>query len=227
MSRPDDCAEHPEAALLPWYLSGTLDAEEAQAVERHLAGCAECRRARDEWLRLRTALGRVVESRPGPPPTLFASVLARIDAAERAPARAAAARGPWWERAAAAVFGMLPPRLAPAAALAVIVLQLGLLAGLGTVAYRTIGGPVAVTQSAPEGGRPPLRGAVRLRVAFEDGATARAGRVMLQRLEARIVAGPSAAGFYTVEAPASVEGRPAADVLRSYPAVVRFVEETR
>jgi anti-sigma factor RsiW len=29
--------------LLPWYVNGTLEADEAALVEAHLAECAECR----------------------------------------------------------------------------------------------------------------------------------------------------------------------------------------
>ncbi len=41
--------EHPDD-LLPWYANGTLEGEEREAVEAHLAGCQQCR---DElaWLR--------------------------------------------------------------------------------------------------------------------------------------------------------------------------------
>jgi anti-sigma factor RsiW len=34
---------HPQALLLPWYLSGTLAESEQQDVTGHLAGCAACR----------------------------------------------------------------------------------------------------------------------------------------------------------------------------------------
>lgn len=34
---------HPEALLLPWFLSGTLEAAERKQVTAHLAQCAACR----------------------------------------------------------------------------------------------------------------------------------------------------------------------------------------
>ncbi len=217
-----DETPHPEAALLPWFLSGTLEAGEARAVERHLEACAACRAERDEWARLRTALATEAESRPAPPPELYAAVQSRIAGEARGAAGVARRAEPWWERWAAAAFGLLPPRLAPAAALAVIALQLGLLTGAGVLVYRATHGP-AVTLSGPETGLRPVPGAVRLRVAFRESATAGEIGALLQRLDARIVGGPSAAGFYLVEAPATVEGRTPIEALERS-GLTRFVE---
>jgi anti-sigma factor RsiW len=209
------------ATLLPWYLNGTLTPAETGEVERHLATCASCRAEVEAWRRLRPAVDAAVASRPAPPADLFARVRARIGSEAPAAARPTAAT-PWWERAAAAVFELLPPRLAPAMALAVIVVQLGALAAVGTVAYRAQQALV-VTQSGPEGRRPPAPGAVHLRVAFQESAPEGEIRALLQRLEAAIVDGPSSAGFYIVETPATAGGRPAADALGASP-LVRFVE---
>ena len=75
--------------LLPWYVTGQLDQQEREAVERHLAGCARCekqlrleRRLADEfrattpdvelgWQRLRSRL------EPPPPRRNRAATLAR------------------------------------------------------------------------------------------------------------------------------------------------------
>jgi Putative zinc-finger len=220
--RPD--AIHEAATLIPWYLSGTLGPDESRAVEQHLTGCASCREKVGEWRRLRPALERAIEARPAPARDLFASVISRIDASARAPVQRALAGASWWERIATAVFGVLPPRLAPAAALAVIVLQFGALAVVGTVAYQAMRGPIVTTQSGPEGRRPLRPGMVRLRVAFQDNAPGAEIRGLLQRLDARIIDGPSAAGFYIIETPATVDGRPAADVFQSGVGIIRFAE---
>ncbi|NJO35342.1 MAG: hypothetical protein HC869_21895, partial [Rhodospirillales bacterium] len=39
---------HPEAALLPWYLNGTLGDAESRQVAGHLQSCAACRSELDE-----------------------------------------------------------------------------------------------------------------------------------------------------------------------------------
>ena len=54
---PDDltctqCREH-----LPWYVTGTSSEGEWSAVERHLAGCADCRREAETWGTIATMLG--------------------------------------------------------------------------------------------------------------------------------------------------------------------------
>ena len=41
---------------IPFYVAGTLTKAEATRLERHLAGCAECRRSLDDWQRIATAV---------------------------------------------------------------------------------------------------------------------------------------------------------------------------
>lgn len=224
MSEPRD-AVHETASLLPWYLSGTLGPREARAVEQHLAGCAACRDEVEHLRRLRTALASTVESRPAPARDLFASVRSRIEADAPASALSTVPEASWWERLAAAIFGILPPRLAPAMALAVIVLQLGALAVVGTIAQQALRGPGVSTQSGPDDRRPLPAGTVRLRVAFRDSAPAAEIRALLQRLEARVTDGPSAAGLYIVEAPATVAGRPVMETLQERPELIGFVDK--
>jgi Putative zinc-finger len=216
---------HETATLLPWYLSGTLAPGEARAVEQHLAGCSACREEVEQLRRLRTALATTVESRPAPARDLFASVRSRIEADATAPARSTVPETPWWERFAAAIFGVLPPRMAPAAALAVIVLQLGALAVVGTIAQQALRGPGVTTQSGPVDHRPLPPGLVRLRVAFRPNAPEGEIRALLQRLEARVADGPSAAGFYIVEAPTTIGGRPVTDVLQERAELIGLVEK--
>lgn len=47
-----DC--QPTVELLPWWLNGSLDADERRSVETHLASCADCRRelasTKDAWM---------------------------------------------------------------------------------------------------------------------------------------------------------------------------------
>jgi hypothetical protein len=215
---------HEVATLLPWYLNGTLSPAEAGEVERHLAGCASCRAEMEEWRRLRPALDSAVASRPLPPADLFAAVRRRIEADSSAPVRRATPEAPWWERLAAAVFGVLPPRLAPAAALAVIVLQFGALAVVGTIAQQALRGPSVTTQSDSVEQRPLPEGMARLRVAFRPDPPEGEIRALLQRLEARVADGPSAAGFYIVEAPATIGDRPVTDLLQEQAALIGLVE---
>lgn len=54
MTTPHNLAPpHPTATLLPWYLTGTLKESERQAVDEHLASCADCRAELAHLTRLR------------------------------------------------------------------------------------------------------------------------------------------------------------------------------
>jgi anti-sigma-K factor RskA len=50
--------------LLPWYVNGRLDAEEARQVEAHLAECPACQRDVAELARLLHAHAQTVDERP-------------------------------------------------------------------------------------------------------------------------------------------------------------------
>ena len=217
---------HDERELLTWYVTGTLAAAETAALESHLQVCESCRREVAEIRLLKGAMHAAIESRPTPSGDLFARVPARIQASE--PVRAATSPGlrVWWSQLAEWATALLSPRLAPALALGLIVLQFGVLAVLATGLYQARYRGGVITQSGPEDTRPPA-GGVRLRLAFQDTATAAAIRTALQDTGARIVDGPSAAGFYVVAVPAGPDGERASAALRGNTAVVRFVEEIR
>lgn len=84
------------APLLPWYVNGTLDAGQRQAVESELAHCAECRADVAEFERVSAALQDIDARAPGPSEFVFSRTMARIDdlAAQAADTTPAAVR--WW-----------------------------------------------------------------------------------------------------------------------------------
>jgi predicted anti-sigma-YlaC factor YlaD len=210
-------------ALLPWHLSGTLRREEAAAVETHLLACESCRVELEGLRRLQAAVRASVESRPAPSPDLFARIAARVATEPRRgpePAR----RASWWGSLQVWAAALTVPRLAPALALGVIVFQFGAIAVLGTRLYQGRRAPVMVTQSGPETARQAAEG-LTLRVAFHEGATVAQIAAVLHETRARIVDGPSAAGFYVVAVAAGPESSQAAASLRRQAAVVKFVEE--
>jgi len=206
---------HDAAARLPWYLSGTLPAADRAVVTAHLETCEACRRELAALERLKTAVGATVEARPAPSPDLFARVAARV---------AAEPRVSWWTRLVDLAGTLLAPRLAPAFAVGLIVVQLGALAVLTTRLYQVVPGE-HTTQSGPSTSGPAAAGA-RLRVAFQDTATEREIRSALESVGAQIVEGPSAAGFYVVVVPPAADATRAIETLRSRGAV-RFVEPIR
>ncbi|MEA2443793.1 MAG: hypothetical protein QOJ12_1085, partial [Thermoleophilales bacterium] len=102
------------------YLLGALDRSERAAFERHLAGCAVCRRDVDELMVAVDALPRSVQQ-VAPPPALKASLMATVRAESRGAGAAPARRVRWG--------GRLLARPAFAAAAAAAVLALGVGAG--------------------------------------------------------------------------------------------------
>jgi putative zinc finger protein/fervidolysin-like protein len=206
---------HDAAALLPWYLSGTLPAADRAVVAAHLETCDACRRELAALERLKTAVGAAVEARPAPARDLFARVAARVGAEPR---------GSWWTRLADRAGALLAPRLAPALAVGLIAVQFGALALLAVRLYQVVPGE-HTTQSGSAASGPAAAG-TRLRLAFQDGATALEIRSALESVGAQIVEGPSAAGFYVVVVPPATDAARAIETLRSRGAV-RFVEPIR
>src|SRR5258708_29076263 len=135
---------HPVAVLLPWYLSGTLPTPERERVDQHLQTCADCR-AELSLLQAMRADVDAVESAVRPSSRAFETVMAQVRA--EAPARARSAqpertkpaglvepRGPrsskrlgLLDQLAAATRALFAPKWVPAAAVAVLVVQFGVL----------------------------------------------------------------------------------------------------
>jgi anti-sigma factor RsiW len=164
--------------LLPWYLSGTLPADERAAVEDHLGSCIGCRAAlRDEQL-LQQRLVAHGES-PASAKHGITSLLTRIDGSA-APARPALRR----QRFA---YGLL---------LAVLVISAGWLVpglyppgGNGAPAqFATLSDAVAVPGN-------------RIDILFADGVAAGRIEALIEGFGGRRLDGPSELGRYTVVVP--------------------------
>lgn len=189
------------ATLLPWYVNGTLERDEHELVERHLAVCLRCRTDVTRERRVAAAM-RDIETETLAAGNAFAALAERLDA-PRAPLRQALRWRPQRRRfvLAAAVL----------AALAVLVPRLA--APPPQDGFRTLARPAA--NVAPVAGQ--------LRVVFAGELDEPARRALVASLGGRIVAGPSAAGVYTVSP------RPAADAASLLAALraaapVRFAE---
>lgn len=181
--------------MLPWLLAGTLDDADLAAIERHVAGCAECQ-ADLAWQRqLRAA--------SAPPDAgcdadrAYAALLPRLDVQE--PRIGVLAR---WRAAVAANNAWL--RWAAGAQLAVIAVMALLLAHPSFVAdYRALG-------AAPAAGS--------VVVAFRPDTPEREIRRILQANGARVIDGPTVTDAYVLALPAAQSG-PVVARLRAEPAV--------
>ncbi len=202
-------AAHQQAwESLPWYVNGTLQGDELERVERHVAGCVTCRSELKYLQRLGSELHATEELALSPERGL-ARALAEIEGRRRAVGRLTS-----WLGAAPAGLRL---------ALAGQALAILLLAGALGWQLRPVPPPAFHTLAAEPAAAPPQ---ARLRVVFDETLEEVGLRALLLEVEAGIVGGPSPTGVYTLGLPAAADGRPAAgalDRLRSHGGV-RYVE---
>lgn len=181
-------------ALLPWYVNGTLEADEQAEVEAHLATCAECQAD----VRFQQRLEAEVVRLPLDVEAGWAQMQQRMAADAPVPRHGAAVRR---ARAAAPWLGW-----GVAAGLAVAVVATGLLPSAPKAEYRALSAAVP----APTGN------AV---VIFRPDTTEADMRAALRAADARLVDGPTAADGYMLEIPAA-KREAALALLRTRHAVV-------
>jgi anti-sigma factor RsiW len=202
LSTPHLAAE----ALLPWLLSDTLTSAERSQVEAHLRSCAQCSAELAQQKQLQSHYSGAATPDPALDiDTAFARLLPRLDDQPvRSPRRSLWPRQPvsWWQLGLAVQMGVI---LALGSAL---LLQLtpttqnedvAAYRGLAAAAQRATGDALVV---------------------FDPNASEAQMRAALQRVGARIVDGPTAAGAFVVR----FDDDPTAAMLaslRSDPAVVR------
>jgi anti-sigma factor RsiW len=196
MSRPHEATEcdSESARLLPWHLTGQLDADEAARVEAHVQACAVCRADLEQQRELRAVLRGSDRVDYAPQPSLQ-KLMIRIDELDRELPDATPTP------AAPRAVSTTPRRFAPTrwlvAALLVQTVGLGLLCtllwGRSTTAtpaasYKTLTAPPSLTAGS----------AAQLRVVFAPGTTVEAMGQLLREAQATIVSGPSEAGAYAL-----------------------------
>lgn len=210
-------------ALLPWYLTGTLSAEEKARVERQLETSEALSRELESLKALRTAVVRSTDELAPPAGDGYARLMARIDADEGAaePGRA----GKLWHR----LTGLLQEalRLRPAYALvaALILFQAAAIGGLVVERMVSPRDHVIASPTVPAGGFPTVL------VAFRDALPAAALRQIVYDLDGNIVKGPTPEGVYVIEIRRRLESPDQLDriveALRARGDAVRFAERGR
>jgi hypothetical protein len=207
-----DSDEHRRAQeLLPWFVNGTLDGDEAALVAAHVAGCSRCLLDADEQARLRSAgadaapLGDVDRGWALLRARLEADAAAAPGEAPLTPSAARADGAPamrstrrWWRPA-------LPLALSLQA---VVILALaGVLVAIlpRSEPYRALG-------AAPDSAEP------NALVVFSGEATNAQIGAALHAVDAHIVGGPTVTGAYLLRIGAAAPA--ALDHLRAQPGVL-------
>lgn len=214
-------------SLLPWYVTGRLDAAEAAQVDAHLPHCEACRAelaAERQWQRLQPAAVAQVDVEAGW--SAMRERLGRIEDEQeavrdlpRGVRRLARSPRGWSSAGPLLRWGWTAPTLLAAGLLAAFGLHPGMLEdsarGAGTVtamagpdaaapAYRALASPASPTAAAL--------------VRFRAGATEADVRAALRVSEARVVDGPTATDGWVVALPREHYAQALA-TLRAQPAV--------
>lgn len=218
---------HPTIALLPWYLNGTLSAEERTAVSAHLQGCPSCRHELEDLSRMHARIRQATDAGPQPSADLAHGVLARVrqEVLRQADRRTVllpdhAAPDGFLAVADRWLRSLLTPQWIPTLVSAVLITQLGLLS------WSILHYPVPdTTPSDSVTSRGLDSTTVRLEIKFQPGATMEQAQTLIQSVQGRVTAGPTANGAFIIELPASgaasVQER--TDVLRNHRDIIRSV----
>jgi anti-sigma factor RsiW len=194
----DTISPHDEAEeLLPWYVTGRLDAADRELVEKHLTDCASCQ----AQLRIERRLADQYRDYSPQVEANWARLRDRIEPAAEMPPTAVNSN--WWSSLSRpAIAGLM------AAQLATVALTAGVVASLNqpNAAYRALGSaPVAASANAV--------------VVFQPQTTEKQLRKLLNTSGAELVGGPTEADAYVLHiAPTSRTA--ALDRLRARPEVV-------
>lgn len=212
--RFEGSAHNQAMRLLPWYVNGTLAAEELNLVSQHLAGCSECRREVDELRRLQDICTRVEDTTDATPS------LARLRHKLQRDRATPTSR---WERLRR--HWMQSPawlRVTLAVQSCVLFAFAGVLIGQQLSGVRSATEPASTYRTlgdAAPGERATAHDDARLVVVFDPRISHAEMQRLLRLSRTRIVDGPNEAGAYVLSAQA--DGQEAAlDVLRGDRGVV-------
>jgi len=202
----DTKLSHEEVSLvLPWYLNGTLEGEELDAVKSHIAECSKCAHEAEELTFIKSVVAEsnevVNESLEIPVPEMQSSVMDRIGEFEdpRASESSTAAyedTESLWDKVLRFFDGFQLVSPVPAGVATILIIQLMLIIVLASKLYTgdeeqyvVLSGPA---ETAVE------RGPVII-LSFVDTATDREITETLNEIDGRIIDGPKPGGLYVVE----------------------------
>jgi anti-sigma-K factor RskA len=197
-----DPAAHKVAdALLPWFVNGTLEADELAFVQKHLSRCGSCQRE-VEWLREIHAACVAGEADPDASRALR-RLRHRLGERAGRPGPMAQLRNLW---------GHSPPW-----SRWVIATQLALIVAVGAWILPAYDGPALYRTLGAHNAHAPATG--NLVVVFDPATTEADLRRILRDAGARIVDGPTQANAYVLDVPAQRQDQ-ALQALRAQRAAV-------
>lgn len=219
-TRHDLAQTHPTATLLPWYLTGTLKESDRQAVDAHLASCADCRAELAHLAGLRIPMKTAFAEETTPELRVQQHVMDRIRAegadvpstlTPTSDGGTAESVEQWFRR-------LFAPRWIPALAAVLLIGQLTLL--LWTAGEQTALPPSGITSR----GLPAA--STRIILVFHESIPEGRIRATILALNGRLVDGPTADGRYTLEIPSTeaVALDQQLHALRQQSAVIRRAE---
>jgi hypothetical protein len=181
---------HQEAALLPWYVNGTLSETDRQQLDQHLATCQACRAELEELTHLKRDLATFYAAQLGPSSHVARRIFDTV--ARKASTRGIGQTGQrsWLERMDQWFRSFFLPRWVPTLAATLLLTQIGLVLWLSMPATK----PEEEISSRSLGIQ-----TARLSVAFQSGATEEHIRFLLQLVRGRIIDGPTTDGTYIIE----------------------------
>ena len=171
--------------LLPAYLNGTLSDGERRWVDEQLAASAAARAELDELRLIQGGLQAHWDSEPAPSPSARARVMAAIAAPAREPAKLGLGA-----RIGSALNALFAPKWVPAAALALIVLQFGILISMSA----RLEGPGSIDTRGGENVTFPTR----LKLVLQPDAKQSDVTALLKEMHAEVIGGPDTDGTYVL-----------------------------
>lgn len=209
--------------LLPWFVTGKLDAADHQRVERYLRDHPDMQRqivlAREESAE--TVAG--AESLGSPSRASFDRLMAQVAVQPRRRAGLLEALTPHFERIADWITGLSRPQIGAMAAAAALVVAVQ---GASLVYLATGSSPSRTYETASGGGDAKADQGTFALVSFRPTATAAEVTAALAELDVQIVAGPRAGGIWRVrlspEALAQDQAEARLAILRARNTVVGF-----
>ena len=201
------------AQLLPWFVTGRLDADETARIAAHVASCHACRLDLEQERALRDVVRTDDRTHAPDAARGFQKLMARIGETERALPTEPPARKP------VAVRRLRVPRVPRWFGAAVVAHALAL-ALVGAALWRhTDRIDEAPFRTLTTGTAPTASGQAHLRVVFAPGTTTQELAGILDVIDARIVDGPSTAGAYALAL--SGNGAPSEAAVRETLATLR------